>query len=517
MKKMKKIMAMLLAMVMVLGMTVTAMAAGETILPLPGRPSENDKGIITVANVEQDSTVKAYQVVKAKYDNLSKEFTGYEAIKVDGKEVVENIENPTAEEINAIKTAIEEEKLNSLLIELKYDNDSGKYKTVDDEGNANAPVGSYVILINAPSNSTTVYSPLYGSVAYGTTNEGDGNTLEQGNIDVMLSSNLYSKKQEGPIPEKNIVEENDKSKESVTIGSVVKFELKATLPDYKGYENPIFKFVDTLSTGLTYNADTYKVFVGTGEVDASNVQEEENGQTVTFSLTPQFIKENLGKEVKITYTATVNENATSGFDANTNTVKLDYSNSPTTVTSSEEKKTYNYTFDINGLLTKVDSDNIETKLDRAKFALYTDEDCKVRATYADDNTTPIPEAETTKDGNIEFEKLNEGTYYLKETVAPEDYQLSGKVYKIVIGANYDTDGKMTDYKITITDMDTMQEVENTYYENENNITVTNVKNTKLSSLPSTGGIGTTIFTIGGCAIMVAAAGLFFASRRKANK
>ena len=44
-----------------------------------------------------------------------------------------------------------------------------------------------------------------------------------------------------------------------------------------------------------------------------------------------------------------------------------------------------------------------------------------------------------------------------------------------------------------------------------------IKNTKINSLPSTGGIGTTIFTIGGCAIMVAAAGLFFASRRKVNK
>ncbi len=41
--------------------------------------------------------------------------------------------------------------------------------------------------------------------------------------------------------------------------------------------------------------------------------------------------------------------------------------------------------------------------------------------------------------------------------------------------------------------------------------------TKLSSLPSTGGIGTTIFTVGGCAIMIAAAGLFFASRRKESK
>lgn len=44
-----------------------------------------------------------------------------------------------------------------------------------------------------------------------------------------------------------------------------------------------------------------------------------------------------------------------------------------------------------------------------------------------------------------------------------------------------------------------------------------IPNTKLVALPSTGGIGTTIFTIGGCVIMIAAAGLYFASRRKENK
>ena len=47
--------------------------------------------------------------------------------------------------------------------------------------------------------------------------------------------------------------------------------------------------------------------------------------------------------------------------------------------------------------------------------------------------------------------------------------------------------------------------------------VTKIPNTKLSSLPSTGGIGTTIFTIGGCAIMILAAALYFASRRKTAK
>ena len=84
-------------------------------------------------------------------------------------------------------------------------------------------------------------------------------------------------------------------------------------------------------------------------------------------------------------------------------------------------------------------------------------------------------------------------------------------FKIVImEGSYDDAGVLGSRTVKLTD-GTNAEVEL----NDNNPYV--IKNTKINSLPSTGGIGTTIFTIGGCAIMVAAAGLFFASRRKANK
>ena len=76
-------------------------------------------------------------------------------------------------------------------------------------------------------------------------------------------------------------------------------------------------------------------------------------------------------------------------------------------------------------------------------------------------------------------------------------------------ATYDADGKGE-----VTDIDCTPEHENDW----SDVSDTHeIKNTKLASLPSTGGIGTTIFTIGGCAIMIIAAGLFFASRRKAAK
>ena len=92
------------------------------------------------------------------------------------------------------------------------------------------------------------------------------------------------------------------------------------------------------------------------------------------------------------------------------------------------------------------------------------------------------------DGTLLIKGLDEGTYSFQETKAPEGYKL------------------VTDLKsATIEDGHTVT------------VDAGEFVNTKLSSLPSTGGIGTTIFTIAGCLIMIAAAGLFFASRKKTNK
>ena len=94
------------------------------------------------------------------------------------------------------------------------------------------------------------------------------------------------------------------------------------------------------------------------------------------------------------------------------------------------------------------------------------------------------------------------TYY----TAPEKDKGKLESYTITI------DGEATStYKATYTGQDKVTIIDKT------DLGVTGIKNTKLASLPSTGGIGTTIFTIGGCAIMIIAAGLFFATRRKTEK
>ena len=136
-----------------------------------------------------------------------------------------------------------------------------------------------------------------------------------------------------------------------------------------------------------------------------------------------------------------------------------------------------------------------------------------------------------ENGYLSFTGLDAGTYTLQETKAPEGYSLNDTKIPVEITATYNEDGTLNSYTIKVNNENTSTYTA-TYDANEKGkVTDINctpghgdgpsdtheIKNTKLSSLPSTGGIGTTIFTIGGCLIMVVAAGLFFASRRKAAK
>ena len=132
-------------------------------------------------------------------------------------------------------------------------------------------------------------------------------------------------------------------------------------------------------------------------------------------------------------------------------------------------------------------------------------------------------ATTGADGALTFTGLDAGTYTLVETVAPDGFTLDPTPHVVVISAEYsEANNKLTKLEITIDGKATSTYVVNYETTGEvkvttNTTTVTKIANTRISSLPSTGGIGTTIFTIVGCGIMIAAAGLFFASRRKENR
>lgn len=166
---------------------------------------------------------------------------------------------------------------------------------------------------------------------------------------------------------------------------------------------------------------------------------------------------------------------------------------------------------------KIDKDDTTKKLPEAEFQLYKEanegDTNAVKLTLEGKTTVygiPVGSVITT-DGNGEASVNNldaQATYYVKETKAPNGYSLNDFAYKLT-GANVEAAATTTETKDNVT-----YTVQTYTYTNFVDITV---PDSKLSALPSTGGIGTTIFTIVGCGIMIAAAGLFFASRRKENR
>lgn len=535
-------MAMLLAMVMVLGMAVTASAnAGDD-----GKiGTKDDKGTITVSgiDVEDNLTVTAYQIVKATYDT-NKNFSGYEAVYSN----VDPAIDVTPDSNGEIQISLEH--LNAIIAANKVaDTMYNMTRSENGDYTAEVPVGSYLVVVSGAE--ARVYSPMVVSVNY--VNEDGSNVIQGGTVTTIQDGNAWVKETNQPNFTKVEKDKTGKTEDetdygnSVNVGSKVEYTLTINPVPYYGGSHPVFNVVDTLSEGLTYDANSLKVqLVGSSEgaratdltanTDYTFTQDTKNPQklTVDFVVNDKYtlndkVTADTNCKIVITYTATLNDKAslaanTTLYGENVNTAVLNYTKdskvSDDTVKDTIEEKTYTYSFDLNNFLTKTNEKGEVTEdLAGAKFGLYTDEQC-TKAYKNTFNTSNDPSKDgfyfTDESGKLSIKGLEAGTYYLKELAAPDGYSVNTHVFEIEIGATYaaaDTlgkdEGQLTNWTLKVDNQEVTV--------NDNNPNGFTIKNTKLSSLPSTGGIGTTIFTIGGCAIMVAAAGLFFASRRKANK
>ena len=208
-------------------------------------------------------------------------------------------------------------------------------------------------------------------------------------------------------------------------------------------------------------------------------------------------KYKVGAEIKVTYTATLNEKAVAIIS--TNKATLTYSNNPTdsietTTTPSQEKKVYSSKIEI----AKYETGNESKKLSGAEFVLYKKVDSnkkyyKWNATDKKVEWVEVTDAtkKTTDDkGAASFDGLANGTYYLEETKAPEGYNPLSAPLEIVV-AGSDTDSG----KLTIKE---------------------GVANSTGDLLPSTGGMGTTFFyVIGG--IFVLASVVLLITRKRMEK
>lgn len=273
---------------------------------------------------------------------------------------------------------------------------------------------------------------------------------------------------------------------SANIGDTVNWKIKATVPSTI---NKLEKYVitDTLSEGLTYDATKADVKVTLDGKVFTDYTLTPNGQTLTFTFDHSKLVG--GKEIVITYNTTLNDKAVIGGTGNSNHVELDYSNS-TTTDSETSKDTPEvdpvvYTFGLE--ITKIN--NAKDKLAGAVFSLY-----------KADGTTLIESGLTTDaNGVVKFAGLEAGTYVLVETKAPSGYNLLTEPIKFTIEASYDSEGKLTTSNTV-----------NGYFG-------TTVVNKKGFTLPTTGGMGTVIFTIGGLSLMAIAGGAYMVTKRKESK
>ena len=530
MKKMKKILAVILSLAMVLGMSMTAFAATN-----PGNDkifgTADDTATITVNGIEKEKgiQVNAYKVVEAKYDGAGATFSGYNSLypTVITQDMVKaDLTTLSADQLTKLANAVADDT-NKTAIPLTNTVDTTTWT-------ATVQAGTYLVLVsNTEAHS---YNPMVVSAYY--VNKDGKTDISQGVVN-LTTTEANAKKADAPTIDKKITNTNGNDYgNSVEVNDIVDYEVTvAPIPSYTG-SYPVFNVEDTLSDGLDFVTDKDGnvvdpvVKVGTATLTKGTdytVSVEGRKMTINFVVDKAYkLNAKASQTLTIAYSAKVNKDAVLWKDVNTNTAKLNYTNDSKVNgnNDSAEKTTYTYTFDIggeatgtNGIITKTGKDkNAETALAGAVFGLYKAGEGVTAETVATAAADAAYKTATSDDkGQINFRQLKEGTYYLKELTAPKGYSVNTHVYTVVIDTAYNVDGTLASWSVTIDNAKTSTFTSNNDGTWTSDIHATNIVNTTLSSLPSTGGIGTTLFTIAGCAIMVAAAGFFFASRKRVNK
>lgn len=327
---------------------------------------------------------------------------------------------------------------------------------------ADVKTGLYLVLATG---SKVTYSPM-GAVTY---------DLAETNPYIVAADATVVAKSSTSILEK------EASDSFVAANEEVNFTITTMIP----YGKDEFVVYDVM-TNLILDEDSVKVTIGGVETTLTMVEDSNVAGKYTVDFT-SVMADNIGKTVVITYTAKVD--GVNGY-VNTAWDNINGENSKVNVPG--------YTGDIT--LTKLDTDE-ETVLSGAQFQVFKNngEDALYFVKTADgvyslatSDTTDATQTVEATNGTVKVMGLDEGTYSFHETLAPVGYSINETPTEVTIS---DLNGDGASVTANVSESGEMID-------------------SKLSALPSTGGIGTTIFTIAGVAIMVLAAGLFFVSRRK---
>lgn len=519
MKKMRKIFAVLLTLAMVLAMSIPTFAATAT--------------TITVNGLDPNATVTFKQIIRP---NL-KTATGWEFVDADDAKAFTGTEaDVTADEQqNIIWKLIKMESGSATVTNMpagttaystsEFQTAVGRISTFTSMGtvingtvtlNDVSSAGIYVINADSKKDGVTTaykYAPMAAYVSFGAYDTNSG-----------VPSSLVPAVVKAKSTTVDITKTDSEKDKVVEVGKVVTYNATTKMPFVSAKNNiTSFKLVDTIE-GAKYvtekdepNKGKVKVDIAVGTTTETAyvdiVKDKDGKDTITADLTKYLGKEKSTENeyalnafanatVTISYKAEVtstfvNNSIVPNDGTNTFTPAMDrlYTGTVTlTKTGEKNAKLENAEF---LLVRKTVKDNVET----LKYAVASQTEGKAEYTVTswveEKDKASATTMKTDADGKIVVKGLddsvNEMTYEFKETKAPEGYSIN----ETNANVKWDTEGTGT--------------------EAANRAGSAAMNDSKLSALPSTGGIGTTIFTIAGCLIMVTAAGLFFASRKRTNK
>ncbi len=559
MKKMKNLLSLVLALVMVMAMSLTAMA-GEA---LPGEVKDSDAKL-------DDHDYVAYQIFTGTQNDVAGDaalgqiewgngvnsaalltaLQGEDAFKIGETNAFDGL----TEAADVAKVIAEHSDWALDIARVISNNLTGEGIALKQEGDNLVPEASDVSLANG-------YYLIVDATEF---SETDTNTVrnlallqltKEGNFEARVKTDI-------PSVEKKVddVNDSDDSENAVVwqdsadydIGDDVPFQLSGTLPqDYDRYDTYAFTFHDNQSTGLTFNKESVVVTVGAHTVvDGVPVITEhsvQGGYTVvteglsdgcTFEIVISDVKTlevadgytiQNGDTIIVRYTSELNNGAIIGSEGNPNEVYLEYSNNPNgegTGKTPEDKVTV-FTFELE--VEKVDEEG--NPLPGAQFTLekwIDGDDLTTEGETEDGYWKEIAVKDSPKADDpmpkmlFEFEGIDAGRYRLSETKTPAGYNTIDPIY-FVVTAEHDVesaDPKLT--KLLFAQANEMWEIQGkptaSFVPDMNRVGVvtTQVMNQKGVTLPETGGIGTTIFYVAGV-ILVIVAGVLLVTKKRMSK
>ena len=500
---MKKLMAALLAVAMVCAMAIPAFADGSS--------STSTAPVTTLYRITAPATTHIYEIYQI--------FTGDYSTDAAGTAKLANIKWG-ANGTGTVGAAVDQTILNELSNVSSSASDKAKLDVIE----------KYVTLTN-PVDTITNGGTADVVGGYYLIKDKDGSLSGSEPYTTYLVSvvgNVIINPKSSAVPEfkKKLKDTNDSTGDvsdwqdsaDYDIGDYIPFRLQGTVPaDYDSYSKYYYAFHDKEEAGLTFDPSSVEVFVG-DEVHGTKIT---TGYTVdtnpTDGCTFEIVFNNLkditsvtaDSTITVTYKSKLNDNAVLGAHGNVNQAKLEYSNNPrgngTGTTPWDNVIVFTYKVVVN----KVDQDN--HSLEGAEFTL----------TKKTKNGPDVVKTMTIDGSNkalFTLSGLDDGEYTLTETVTPAHYNTISPI-TFTVNANHTITWGAESRDSILTSLSGNKVIGEITFDVDKTAgsLTTNVVNNIGTTLPGTGGIGTTIFYVIGGGLMVAAAILLITKKRMENR